>query len=365
MKYCLGVFRSVRALLAILTFWCLLPTASLAATDVSTGLGGNEPTTAAVNPLSPNMIAVARGLSVAISTDFGVTFPTTVPMPNTAPNPPIPAGFVGVVAWQGCGDPSVTFDSQGQLFMSYLLCGLDNAVPANILGYAVFVQQVNAATGATVGNPVLVSGNAAINFDDKEWIVADATPDSPFQDNLYVVWTRLVAPWQVMFSRSTDGGANWSAPTQISAGGEGNVWPSHIATAPNGDIYVTYHGDTCGSSTAQMFVLRDSNGGAQLQAGAGFQKTSFTSAVTCNYQGALATIAANTQFWMQGANQGFVIPDPVRPGQIYVVVNDSPPSRLTEAYWSSSRLPAALVSPRRVSHHVITRLPSWSLAPVG
>jgi hypothetical protein len=46
--------------------------------------------------------------------------------------------------------------------------------------------------------------------------------------------------------------------------------------------------------------------------------------VTCNYQGNAATAVPNTQFWMQGANQGFVIADPVRPGQIYVVVNDDP-----------------------------------------
>jgi hypothetical protein len=326
--------RFVLALLASLTIASIFPSASHAGTDVPTQLGGNEPTTAAVNPRSPNIIAVARGLTVAISTDFGRTFPAaaTVGMPT---NPPT---FGGVNAWQSCGDPSVTFDSQGRLFMSYLLCGNDNAAPPNRLGIAVYVQQIqvqvnaatNVATVTTVGAPSLVSGNAAINNDDKEWIVADANPDSPFRDNLYVVWTRLNTS-QVVFSRSTNQGANWSGATAISAAGEGFVWPSHIAAAQNGDVYVTYHTHTCEAgteATARMNVLRDSNGGAQLQAGTGFQTSWFQVAVSCNRR-SVSTGIANANFWMQGANQGFVIPDPVRPGNVYVVANDDPNDNFT------------------------------------
>ncbi|HET7696707.1 MAG TPA: Ig-like domain-containing protein [Vicinamibacterales bacterium] len=310
------VYGSARKVIMALAMVALVPVLTQTATDVRTGLGGNEPTSAAVNPLSPNIIAVARGLSVAISTDFGVTFPTTV---TATTNVPV---YGTIASWSGCGDASVTFDSQGRLFFSYLLCGNDNAVPANRVDISAFVQQINATTGATVGNPIEVSGGA-LNFDDKEWIVADSNPSSPFRDNLYVIWTRLDGPSQVMFTRSTNGGATWSAPAAID-GGEGFVWPSHIAVAPNGDVYATYHSDTCGSATAPMFVLRDTTGGAQFQAAAGFQKTSFTAAVTCNVQSAAATAIPNTTFWMQGANQGFVIPDPVRTGQVYVVANHDP-----------------------------------------
>ena len=307
--------------IALLMIVALSLTVVSASNDVQTGLNGNEPTTAAVNPLSPSNIAVARGLSVALSTNFGVTFPTIVAAPT---NPPV---YGTIATWSACGDASLTFDSQGRLFFSYLLCGNDNAVPANRVDISGFVQQINPTTGALIGNPVELAG-ATIDSDDKTWIVADATPGSPFADNLYVIWTRLTGASQIMFVRSTDGGLNWSAPTQLNAGGEGFVWPPHINVAPNGDVYATYHGDTCGSATAQMFVLRDTNGGAQFQAGAGFQKTSFTSAVTCNVQSGGSAIP-NTTFWMQGANQGFVIPDPIRPGQIYVVANDDPEDDFT------------------------------------
>lgn len=318
MKKAFEFFRSVAVLLAALTITGVFPAFTHAATDVQVGLGGNEPTTAAVNPLSPNIIAVARGLTVAISTDFGVTFPTTVNVPQTAPNPPV---YLTITTWGSCGDASLTFDSQGRLFLAYLLCGSDAG--GNRVDISAFVQQIDATNGVTVGNPVEIAG-ATLDSDDKEWIVADANPASPFRDNLYVVWTRLTGASQVMFVRSTDGGLNWSPPMQLDTGAEGFVWPSHIAVAPNGDVYITYHGDTCGAATAQMFVLRDTAGGAQFQAGGtGFQKTSFTSAVTCNVQSA-ANPVPNAVFWMQGANQGFVIPDPIRPNQVYVVVNDDP-----------------------------------------
>jgi len=294
----------------------LFASAAFASNDVRTGLGGNEPTTAAVNPLSPNVVAVARGLSVAISTDFGVTFPTVV---NAPTNPPV---YGTIASWGGCGDASLAFDSQGRLFFSYLLCGNDSSTPPNRVDISGFVIQINAATGTIVGNAVEVTGGA-LNSDDKSWIAADANPSSPFRDNLYVVWSRLDGPTHVMFTRSTDGGLNWSAPAQID-NSEGFVWPAHLTVAPNGDVYVSYHSDTCGSATAQMYVLRDTNGGAQFQASTGFQKTSFTSAVTCNVQSAGASAIPNTNFWMQGANQGFVIADPVRPGHIYVIANDDP-----------------------------------------
>ncbi|HEX8029693.1 MAG TPA: Ig-like domain-containing protein, partial [Vicinamibacterales bacterium] len=240
-----------------------------------------------------------------------------------ATNPPV---YGTIAAWASCGDASVAFDSQGRLFFSYLLCG--NDAGGNRVDISGFVQQINSATGAFVGNAVEVTGAGALNSDDKTWIAADAAPGSPFADNLYVIWTRLNGGSQIMVTRSTDGGLNWSAPAQVNAGGEGFVWPPHINVAPNGDVYATYHSDTCGSATAQMFVLRDTNGGAQFAAAAGFQKTSFTAAVTCNVQSGGSAIP-NTTFWMQGANQGFVLPDPIRPGYIYVVANDDPENDFT------------------------------------
>lgn len=288
-----------------------------AATDVAVGFGGNEPTAGAVNPLNPQNVVVAR-CQLGISNDFGRTFPITV-------NVGVPAAFAASFG-QGCDDV-VTFDSQGRLFWTYLLRVDQDGNPATGNGgredLTVVVQQVNPTTGALIGNAVDITPGPASNSDDKPWIAADATPGSPFRDNIYIVWSRLTSGSQVMFSRSTNGGTTWSAPTQISAGGEGFVWPSHVAVAPNGDVYASYHTDTCGSTTADMAILRDSSGGANLQNAVAVQKTTFQSAVTCNVQTG-SGVVPNTDFWMQGALAPYVIPDPVRANTIYVIANDDP-----------------------------------------
>jgi hypothetical protein len=286
------------------------------APDVAVGLGGNEPTTGAVNPLNPQNVAVAR-CSLRLSTDFGRTFPTVV-------NPVFPAGYNGTGF--GCDDV-LTFDSQGRLFWTYLVRGDLDMPPDGVAeDLSVVVSQVNPVTGVILSTRDVTPGQFS---DDKPWLVADANPGSPFRDNLYIVWSRGPAipcnppGCAVYFSRSTNSNGTWSAPQQISAAGENFVWPSHVAVAPNGDVYASYHSDTCGAATAQMFVLRDSTGGNNLATGGAVQKTSFLSAVTCNVQTGAGTVP-NTDFWMQGALAPYVIPDPVRPGQIYVIANDDP-----------------------------------------
>jgi hypothetical protein len=284
--------------------------------------GCNEPHTAVINPLNPHNIAVGACGALALSIDFGRTFPVQV----NSVIPPTPPGTGG---FRRCGDDSLAFDSQGRLFWSYLLCLNDTANPPNRLDITLMVQQVNptAASAATalVGNAVDVTPG---NFpaDDKAWLAADANPASPFADNLYVVWSRIGIG--IQFSRSVNANATWSAPQTISAGGEGFVWPSHVAVAPNGDVYVAYHGDTCGSAAANVFVLRDSSGGINLSSGTAVQKTSFQSAVTCNVQGGAGAIP-RTHFWMQGALAPYILPDPIRPGNVYVIANDNPGNDFT------------------------------------
>ena len=274
-----------------------------------------EPTVAAVNPLNPHNVAVASATELSLSTDFGTTFPTTVLAA-------VPPGLTGNTNLNG--DDSLAFDAQGRLFWSYL-ASADTNMDGTRDDLTVVVQQVNPTTGAFIGNAAdLTPGNLS---DDKNWIAADANPMSPFANNLYVVWTRFNADGSedIMFSRSVDQGVNWSAPAVISQDADGFVWPSHVAVAPNGDVYVAFHTQTC-DANGVIRVLRDSNGGADLVAGtfANIQTSSFASAITCNVQSAAATAVPRTDFWMQGANGMYILPDPLRAGRIYIVANDDP-----------------------------------------
>lgn len=284
-----------------------------AGTDVAPGQQGFEPTTAVVNPQNPAQVATMRGCQVRISNDYGLTFPI---IRNTT---------------LGCnGDPSMAFDSQGRLFVSHL-----DTVGGELL---VFAGQIADTTtvGTLTYTPVQVSATNGLG-DDKQWLAADFNPSSPYADNLYIVWTQnptipcTFPGCSVLFSRSVDQGVNWSAPQVISANGEGFVWPAHLAVAANGDLYVAYHAGTCGAANAGIIpLIRDGSGGANLAAGTIEQKNNAFGAgqatVSCNVQDGSGDEFVNFDSWLQGSVQPWVLPDPLRSGNVYVVGNDDPDS---------------------------------------
>ncbi len=301
--------KSPRTVVIALVAALLLPLTggpARAGTDVSPGQTGFEPHVAAVNPRNPSQVAVMRGCQVRISRDFGQTFPV---VRNTT---------------LGCnGDPAIAWDSRGRLFVTHL-----NRVGAgNEL--SVFAGQVADTTtaGTQTYTPVQVSTINTFD-DDKQWLVADSDPNSPFADNLYLVWTEFTGATRIMFSRSTNAGATWSAPQQVSQGGEGFVWPAHAAIGTNGDVYLAYHTDTCGAANAGTIqLLRDGTGGAAFAAGTVPQRSTAFGAggatVTCNVQGGGNEIPG-ASFWLQGTMQPWILPDPARAGHVYVVGNDDP-----------------------------------------
>lgn len=276
---------------------------------------GFEPHNATANPRKPSQVAVMRGCTVRIDNNFGKDgFPITRSSTLAC-----------------SGDPSLAFDSQGRLFVTHLSDDLNTTA----IRFGVGVAQITDLT--TTGNqnytPDQVSGNSPNNH-DKQWLVADANPTSPYRDNLYIVWTHLGAPWQIQFSRLESGSTIWSPPSVLSTAGEGNVWPSHAAVGPNGDLYVAYHANGCnegadgapGQGTTQL--LRDGSGGADFAAGTVPQKTAAFGAgqatVTCNVQDTPGGDIPGADFWLQGSMQPWILPDPARPGNVYVVANDDP-----------------------------------------
>jgi hypothetical protein len=194
---------------------------------------------------------------------------------------------------------------------------------------------VDPATGSILpGYPVNVSAAAGFpaghfsgaNDNDKEWLAADRHPTSPFRDRLYVTWTRFGAFFEgtvVHSSYSTDQGQSWSPALSLSDPAEGFVWPVHNAVASDGSVYLAYHaGDDFDGSSAGVFVLRSDDGGASFPL------------KTRAYAPGAADITFNVQFegrtldgsvsWTQGSAQPWVLPDPLRPGHVYVVAADDP-----------------------------------------
>ncbi len=282
--------------------------------DVS--LGGTREPAIAVNPLNPLNIAISSLWEYRVSTDGGSTW--TIPFDNGIPLAPL--GYIS------SGDPSLAFDGAGSLFYSYL--GEQIAPPH---GLDVFVSRLDSTTGALLSGPVRVSTSGTTGSEnDKDWIAADRWPSSPFAGRLYVVWTEFMTATttRVLISSSSNQGATWSTPLELSGLGEGFVWPAHVAVSPNGDVYVGYHSQTGWSvdnpngTTGRVYVARSTDGGASFT-----QKTTAfapgAADITFNVQSSPGCIP-NTSFWLQGSTQAWVLPDPGIAGNVYVVAADDP-----------------------------------------
>ena len=253
-------------------------------TDLSLGMSW-EPTVT-VDPNNPQIVAVAQSRTVQISLDGGTMFNQVISgsTPMTCDDGTTPcfgnAGCGGIgtgICYSGqcqdgatycsmtsdcngvagtasCrsllgGDPSMAFDSQGRLSLSYL-CTLPNAgrdvcittfEPDGVLQFSPMAG-VNWPVRATVS-----AGFGGQNA-DKQWLAADSFSGSPFQDRIYMVWSDLAGAnnWEIRATFSSDQGQNWSAalPPSPLSGTDGRVWPSHNTVAPNGDVYAAYHSQT-------------------------------------------------------------------------------------------------------------------------
>lgn len=262
----------------------------------------------AVNSTDPGNIAVSSANGVRITTDAGAAFSRAVAFKP-------PSGF------SSFGDTDLKFDGQGRLFWS----NLGNQ------GRGLFVSQIDPSTGANLKSTVVSNGPE----DDKPFIAIDVHPESPFFNNIYIVWTHVGGPTlnEVFFSRSTDQAATWSPPLQLSdAAVEGLVEPSDVSVGPSGDVYVAYHSQpeirtmdllrNPDGTTGQTFVLRSGDGGRSFpQKSVAFGPGH--SDVTYNLQFAARTIPG-TRFLTAGSSQPWVLADPVRPGNVYVVTADDP-----------------------------------------
>jgi len=119
------------------------------------------------------------------------------------------------------GDPALAFDSQGNVYYAGL--GFNRTSAPNTV--AVNKGTFNGSGNVTWGPPTFINQTTSPStLNDKEWIAADWHVSSPYKDRVYVSWTRFLfnasngaftqAP--IFFAYSTDGGATFSTPQNIS-----------------------------------------------------------------------------------------------------------------------------------------------------
>ena len=155
-------------------------------------------------------------------------------------------------AWDS--DPALTVGADGTYYLVVL--SLNGLYDAN----GIFLFRSTDGGETWVGPDTVVDEPSGTPFHDKEMVVCDANPDSPYQGHLYVTWTLFGADWTnpIVFSRSTDGGHTWSPPQQISTSSSCQ-W-SNPAVGPEGELYVAWFD----FNTWSLRIRRSTNGGASF-----------------------------------------------------------------------------------------------------
>jgi hypothetical protein len=264
------------------------------------GQAQNE-TYVAVDPLNTRNIVAGyndyrRGDStcgVSYSTDGGARW-TDATMPN---------GFVRGTAYgglpreyfQASGDPSVAWDTRGNVYYACLEfkrgAGVTEDADQSSAFYVYRSTGTNGASWNFTGRPVAEHNDVAGagNFLlDKPLMAVDGTASSPFRDRVYVTWTTFAddGTAYIYEASSADYGEHFSAPVLVS--GNSSLCPRPASSthplgtcdnnqfsqpfiAPDGTLYVVWDNFNNARSSAadnhsQVLLARSADGGASFAA---------------------------------------------------------------------------------------------------
>ena len=171
-------------------------------------------------------------------------------------------GFLpGLTTGEGSGpydavsDPVVAYDARHGVWMIASL-----PLSSTIQAPAVAVSR-STDGGMTWQNPVSVNPTAANA--DKNWIVCDSWPTSPYYGNCYIEWDDPSNSDQIVMSTSNDGGLTWAVPIATASGATGIGGQPLVQ--PTGKVVVPI--ETFISQTASnMSAFSSTDGGASWSA---------------------------------------------------------------------------------------------------
>ena len=145
--------------------------------------------------------------------------------------------------YDGAGDPVTSIDNNARMYANYI--AFDRSSDDNGL-----YVQTSTNNGSSWSDPVAVvdhQGAGSHDFEDKPFACNDYVSGSPYENNYYITWTKFLSSGgsPIYFSRSTNGGASFSAPLQISSSYSCQF--SCPTVGPNGEVYAVWF-DYAGSN---------------------------------------------------------------------------------------------------------------------
>ncbi len=216
----------------------------------------NEPSVR-ISRTNPNFIVAAwrdfrlgyspavRRIGYTYSTNGGTTWAPPALLPDPMPEH----------ATQS--DPVLTSDNNGIFYLA-----TTSREQTNTRGETVIYRSTN--NGANWLKYSVAA--ASSSFEDKEWIACNLIPGSPYFNSLNVSWTRIGGNGGIRFTKSSNGGLNWTTPVNIGDNTSGQG--SNIAIGTNSYIYVVWQ-------SGGIKFDRSTNGGTNF--GTDYQLSSITS----------------------------------------------------------------------------------------
>jgi hypothetical protein len=222
-------------------------------------------TSITVNPNDPNQVVggsneiVRLPMRAYFSSDGGKSFGAVdLPLPPPATTNGVDFG----------SDPGVAFDTHGNVYYSYIVVFF-NRTFGSIQGTEMAVAKSTDGGRSWPRATFFNFNSGSGKFNDKPMIAVDTNPASPFRDSVYVAWDnasnnngKSSSNNALLFSRSTDGGATFSAPIAVNSltGGPSAVIGADPFVGPNGEVYVAWHD----VQNNRMMVNSSFDGGASF-----------------------------------------------------------------------------------------------------
>ncbi len=192
-------------------------------------------------------------------------------------------GFLpGITKYFGNGrfdrvsDPAVAYDAKHNVWLISSLALLN--VPSGVLGAAVLTSR-STDGGLTWSQPFPVTVARDGQDLDKNWIVCDNSPLSPFYGNCYTTFDDFGHRNLALNSTSTDGGMTWSTPITTAdsfsvIGGQPLVQPNGNVVVPIDDAfelevrsYMSTDGGASWSKTVRVAFIQSHTEGGGLRSG--------------------------------------------------------------------------------------------------
>jgi hypothetical protein len=139
-------------------------------------------------------------------------------------------------------DPTLAFDSRGNLFYGYIVVYFSNGNGINGTEMAVARSTDGGASYPSV--TFFSFENGANHFNDKPMITADANASSKFRDNVYIAWDAASGGSTgggVRVGASSDHGATFSVTRADDPSGPGRSIGASPAVGPDGELYVAWN----------------------------------------------------------------------------------------------------------------------------